>query len=67
MTDAEFYAMVDSLGDVGAVLADAKPMGLARLYRELNLELRYEPDEQTVYATARPRVDSARVRGGVAH
>jgi len=65
--DAEVYAMVDSLGDVGAVMADAKPTGLARLYRELNLELRYEPDEQAVYATARPRADSACARGRLAH
>jgi hypothetical protein len=31
---AEVYAMIDSLGDVGATLAEAKPTALNRLYRE---------------------------------
>lgn len=62
---AEVYAMLDSFGDVGATLKDAKPAGLARLYRELDLAVRYVPDERTVYMTARPRVDSAGVRGGI--
>jgi hypothetical protein len=61
---AEVYAMIDSLGNVGATLADAKPAGLARLYRAVDLRLRYEPKEQAVYATACPGVDSACVRGG---
>jgi len=60
----DVYAMVDLLGDVGARIADARPERLSRLYRELGLELRYEPGEQAVYATARPRVASAGVRGG---
>ncbi|WIX92610.1 recombinase family protein [Amycolatopsis sp. DG1A-15b] len=64
ITDAEIYAMIDSLGDVEATLADAKPAGLARLYQRLNLELRYEPKELAVYATTSPGVDSACVRGG---
>jgi hypothetical protein len=64
VTDADVYAMIDSLGDVGGVLADAKPAGLSRLYRRLNLELRYEPERQAVYVTACPGVDSACVRGG---
>jgi hypothetical protein len=61
---AAVYAMIDSLGDVGRVIKDAKPVGLARLYEKLGLELRYEPEEQAVYATACSRVGSARVRGG---
>ena len=64
LTKAEIYAMVDSLGDVGAMISDATPMSLSRLYRDMNLELRYEPEEQAVYVTACPRVDSERVRGG---
>ncbi|WP_238606690.1 recombinase family protein [Amycolatopsis sp. Poz14] len=64
ITDAEIYAMIDSLGDVGAALVDAKPAGLARLYGKLNLELRYEPKELAVYVTASPGVDSECVRGG---
>jgi uncharacterized protein YPO0396 len=43
VTDAEVYAMIDALGDVGAALKDAKPESLERLYRELRLELRYRP------------------------
>ena len=43
ITDAEIYAMIDSLGDVGAVLKDAEPDSLERLYHELGLSLRYEP------------------------
>jgi hypothetical protein len=61
---AEVYAMIDSLGDVGATLANAKPAGLARLYRAVDLRLRYEPKQQAVYTTACPGVDSACVRGG---
>lgn len=48
MTDAEVYAMIDSLGDVGAALNGGKPEGLERLYRELRLELRYDPRERAV-------------------
>jgi hypothetical protein len=59
--------MVDSLGDVGATLREAKPDGLARLYRELDLELRYEPAELAVHATARPRVDVRVSEEGLAH
>lgn len=58
LSDSEVFAMIDSLGDVGAVLSDAKPAGLSRLYRQLALELRFESGEQTVYATVSPRVDS---------
>ncbi|MFI9387610.1 hypothetical protein [Kutzneria sp. NPDC052558] len=63
LADADVFAMIDSLGDVGAVLSEAKPTGLSRLYRQLALQLRYEPGEQAVYATVSPRVDSVRVRG----
>ena len=61
--DAEVYAMIDSLGDVGATLQDANPAGLTRLYEGLRLQLRYEPLEQAVYVAASPRVVSERVRG----
>ncbi|EWC59255.1 Site-specific recombinase [Actinokineospora spheciospongiae] len=61
---AEVYAMIDSLGDVGATLADAKPAGLARLYRNLDLNMVYQPEEQAIDVTACPGVDSACVRGG---
>ncbi|SFQ54560.1 hypothetical protein SAMN05421810_10978 [Amycolatopsis arida] len=40
VTEAEVRAMIDSLSDVSAALADAKHESLERLYRELGLELR---------------------------
>jgi len=64
LTDAEVYAMINSLGDVGAALADARLESLSRLYQHLGLELRYDPHDRAVLATALPRVVSARVRGG---
>ncbi|WP_326835074.1 recombinase family protein [Amycolatopsis rhabdoformis] len=63
VTVAEIYARIDGLGDVSGTLADATTAGLSRLYRALNLELRYEPKELAVYATTSPGVDSACVRG----
>jgi hypothetical protein len=63
LTDAEIYAMIDSLGDVGATLEDARPAGLSRLYESLRLELRYEPGERVVIATASPRSTNDGVRG----
>jgi hypothetical protein len=35
ITDAEIHAMIDSLGDVGAALIDAKPDSLSQLYQRL--------------------------------
>jgi len=64
LTDAEVYAMIDSLGDVGAMLSGARPESLSRLYQNLRLELRYEPHERAVVVTASPRVVSECVRGG---
>jgi hypothetical protein len=63
-TAAEIYARIGSLGDVCGTLADATTAGLNRLYRALNLELRYEPKELAVYVTTSPGVDSVCVRGG---
>ena len=64
LSNAEIHAMIDSLGDVGAALAEAEPTSLSRLYQQLRLQLRYDPQDQAVFVTAQPRVDSARVRGG---
>lgn len=63
--EAEIYAMIDSLGDVGTALNDGKPESLTRLYEGLRLQLRYEPQEQAVYVAASPRVVSAHVRGRI--
>jgi hypothetical protein len=64
LADAEIYAMIDSLGDVGAALADGEPASLGRLYQQLRIRLRYQPDDQAVLVRVEPRVDTARVRGG---
>ena len=64
LTAADVNSMIDSLGDVGAALDDGRPAALQRLYRALELGVRYEPGERAAYVTAKPRVDSACVRGG---
>lgn len=64
ITGAEVYAMIDSPGEVGAALKKAEPASLERLYRELGLGLRYEPQERAVDVLLAPRVVNGRVRGG---
>ena len=64
VSEAEVYAMIDSLGDVGAALKYADPDHLGGLYEKLNVELVYEPTGRTVVASVSPRVVSACVRGG---
>jgi hypothetical protein len=64
ITHAEVYAMIDSLGDVGAALTDAEPGNVEPLYRELGIGLRYEPHERAVDVLLAPRVVNERVRGG---
>ena len=61
---AEVYAMLDAYNELVDGLRDAPTARLARLYRHLDLSLRYLPDERAVFMRARPRVDSAGVRGG---
>jgi hypothetical protein len=56
ISEAEVYAMIDSLGDVGATLNGGKSESLTRLYEGLRLQLRYEPQEQAAYVAASPRV-----------
>ncbi|WP_410657427.1 hypothetical protein [Amycolatopsis sp. lyj-112] len=56
--------MIDSLGDIGAALADSEPGKLAKLYRDLRLDLRYNNEKEAVYATTSLRVNNAGVRGG---
>ena len=64
--NAEVYAMVDSLGDVGKALHQARPDRLAELYAALGLQVRYEVADNAADVTIQPvgRVNSARVRGG---
>ena len=64
MTEAEAYARIDSLGDVGKTLKQGSPENLSRLYRALHLQLNYHPVERAVDATISMRVVSECVRGG---
>ena len=60
---AEVYAMLDADNELVDGLSDSPAARLARLYRHLDLSLRYLPDERAVFMRARPRVDSGGVRG----
>lgn len=64
LAEADIYAMINDLGDVGAALSDAGEESRSKLYRELRLDLRYQPQERAVQAPTRPRVVSECVRGG---
>lgn len=60
---AEANAMIDSLGDVGAMIDRARPDSLARLYRDLRLEVRYRHAPDGGEATATIGVTNDCVRG----
>jgi DNA invertase Pin-like site-specific DNA recombinase len=64
LTDAEVYAMIDALGDVGEAIEGARPESLARLYRDLGIEVSYRHREDGGLATIALRVVSVCVRGG---
>ena len=66
LSDAEVYAMIDSLRDVVEALSRPKRENLEDLYTALDLQVRYEHDLQAADVTIQPvsRVNSARVRGG---
>jgi hypothetical protein len=61
--------MIDSVGDVSAALAQSRPQNVTALYEALRLQMVYDPTSRTVDVTVQPRgrVNSARVRGGLAH
>lgn len=61
---AEVHTMIESLGDINAVLKDADPDKLNQLYSSLGVDLTYKPNARVVEATISPRVVSARVGGG---
>jgi DNA invertase Pin-like site-specific DNA recombinase len=61
---ADLENMIDSLGDIAAVLNEGEPEDQMLLYRSLNLQMRYLVDERAVLVTSEPRVLSACVRGG---
>jgi hypothetical protein len=62
--DAAEDAMIDSFGDVGAVIEQARPDSLARLYRDLRLEVRYRHATDGGKAIATIGVANECVRGG---
>jgi len=62
LTEGDAYAMIDSLGDVGAALNNGRREHLAELYSHTGLQVCYQP--QTSTAEASIRVNSARVRRG---
>ncbi|WP_263247286.1 hypothetical protein [Saccharopolyspora rosea] len=68
ISDGEIYAMIDSLGDVGAALSSAKPDRLASLYDALGLHVGYGPADHVAHVKIHPandRVNSARVGGAI--
>jgi hypothetical protein len=68
LTDAEVYAMIDSLGDVGEALNSANPARLAALYGQLRVELIYDSDSKTAEVSIRPSGGVVRVsEGGLGH
>lgn len=63
LTTADVKALVASLKDIVATLADADPTDKAAVYRELGIHLTYNHDGR-VLVEARPRVVNVRVGGG---
>ncbi len=64
LTDADVYAMRDSLGDIGQALNGADQSRLEELYAALRLDMVYEPEARTVDVEIRPGRGSKCVRGG---
>ena len=67
LTDAEIYAIVDSLEDVGAALNRANPDQIRKTYGSLRLEMVYDHDERVVDVIVKPLGGLVCVRGGLAH
>jgi hypothetical protein len=64
LTEADIYAMIDYLGDVGHALNQADPAQLEELYAALRLDMTYDAEARAVDVTIRPgRRGNARVRG----
>jgi hypothetical protein len=62
---AEIYARIDSMGDVGAIVAHGKPQEVMDLYAALDLQVQFDHHAHTADVIIRPvrRVNSERVRG----
>jgi hypothetical protein len=54
LSESEVYAMVDSLGDVGASLNGADPARMQRIYKSLRLEMVYDNDDRAVDVVIKP-------------
>jgi hypothetical protein len=63
LTDTEIRKLIESLGDIRAVLAAGDPADKAQLYRALALEVRYQHQQQLAIVGATP-VGLALVSGG---
>ncbi|MEU4445460.1 hypothetical protein AB0K14_26540 [Actinosynnema sp. NPDC050801] len=65
LSTAEVHAMIDSLGNVGAALADAEIESVASFYRAVDLQVRYTHTAHEADVIIKPvgRVNSVRVRG----
>jgi site-specific DNA recombinase len=50
MTTDEIQTLVEALGNIQTVLADADPQDKAEVYRQLGMQLTYEPGKQLVRA-----------------
>ncbi|WP_054813817.1 hypothetical protein [Nocardia arizonensis] len=64
LTETEIRKLIESLGDVKAVLTAANPIDKAQLYRALELEVRYHPDKQCAIVGVTPCGVSTGVRRG---
>jgi hypothetical protein len=50
MTREEINVVIDQLGDIRTVIADADPDDKARVYQQLGLKLTYQPGKRTTRA-----------------
>ncbi|MFD9734958.1 hypothetical protein [Umezawaea sp. NPDC059074] len=67
VSDAEIYAAIDSLGDVGTVLKEAKTETLAALYQSVDLQVLYTHTAHEADVIIKPvsRVNNAHDREGI--
>ncbi|WP_281918440.1 recombinase family protein [Nocardia sputorum] len=67
LTETEIRKLIESLGDIRAVLAAGDPADKARLYRALALEVRYQHQQQLAIVGATPCGLALVSGGGVDH
>jgi Tetratricopeptide repeat len=64
VTTDDIATMITSLGDLVTVLRDADPTDKAHAYRQLGLQLTYQPDQRVVIADARHQRSCTKVSEG---